>query len=384
MAGICSNRTSLAAAAASAAALALILAGCSGSEPQQSGSASPPSVSSAPTQTAQANLALGEPEELVTGLETPWGLTFLPDGSALISSSTTGEILRLPEGASEAETVGVVPGVEVSAEGGLLGIAASPGFDSDRTVFAYVSSSQSNRAVALSIAEDFGSLTEERVLLDGIRTADRHHGGRLEIGPDGYLWIGTGDAGERENAADETSLNGKVLRVALDGSIPEDNPFGTAVFSTGHRNVEGIAFGPDGTVYASELGENTWDEVNVLTPGADYGWPETEGVEGDTGQPPIFTFRPEEASPSGIVYAGGSLWMGALRGERLWQLPVNGPNAAGDPVAHFVGEYGRIRTVDVAPDGSLWLMTSNTDATTGTGGDPGGDRVIRVPLVEQR
>ncbi|WP_162181686.1 PQQ-dependent sugar dehydrogenase, partial [Glycomyces tenuis] len=225
------------------------------------------------------------------------------------------EIRRVPATGGDAELVGVVPGVETSAEGGLLGLAASPDFATDRTVFAYVSASPTNRVVALRIGEAFDSVTEERVLLDGIETANRHHGGRIVIGPDGHLWIGTGDAFEPVNAADDDSFNGKILRIGLDGSIPEDNPSGTAIYSSGHRNVQGIAFGPDGTVYASELGHRTWDEVNVLEAGRDYGWPETEGIEGDTGEPPIFTIHPDEASPSGIAYAEGSLWMGALGGE---------------------------------------------------------------------
>jgi glucose/arabinose dehydrogenase len=252
-------------------------------------------------------------------------------------------------------------------------------------VFAYVSGSPTNRVVALRIAEDHRSLTQSRVLLDGIQTADRHHGGRLRVGPDGNLWIGTGDAFEPENAADDASPNGKILRIRPDGTIPDDNPSDTAIYSSGHRNVQGITFGPDGTMYASELGHRTWDEVNVLLPGRDYGWPETEGVEGDTGQPPIATVHPDEASPSGVAYARGSLWIGALGGQRLWQLPVRGPRAIGRPIAHLVGTYGRIRTVEVAPDGALWIMTSNTDRATwgGTAPRPGDDRIIRVRLPAQ-
>jgi len=273
----------------------------------------------------------------------------------------------------------------VSSEGGLLGIVASPRFAEDRTVYASVSGAQENRIVALTISEDYRSLTVDRVLLDGIQTADRHHGGRLTIGPDGYLWIGTGDAFEPENAAADDSLNGKILRIAVDGSVPPDNPAQTPIFSGGHRNVQGIAFAPDGTAYASELGHRTWDEVNVLLPGLDYGWPDTEGTAGDSGEPPIATIHPDEASPSGMAYAEGSLWIGALGGQRLWQLPVAGSRATADPIAHLVGEYGRIRTVEVAPDGALWLMTSNTDRATWGGIDPrpGDDRILRVEVEAQ-
>lgn len=365
--------------------LAAVVALTVGSGCTSSASQTATSGSTANTGSPDGALVPGEVTEIATGLEMPWGLAFLPDGSALVSSRLFGEINHLPASGGEASLVGTVPDVAGSSEGGLLGLATSPRFESDRTIFAYVSSVPTNRVVALRIGEDFRSVTQERVVLEGIETADRHHGGRLRFGPDGNLWIGTGDAFLPENAADDTSLNGKILRVRPDGSIPDDNPFDTAVFSTGHRNVQGIAFGADGTAYASELGHRTWDEVNVLRAGADYGWPETEGTAGDTGEPPIFTIHPDDASPSGIAYAGGSLWMGALGGQRLWQLPVDGPRAAGDPIAHYTGEYGRIRTVEVAHDGALWIVTSNTDGATWGGTDPrpDDDRILRVELVER-
>lgn len=352
------------------------------SSPDEGASNTQPTTRPEPT----APLTLGRRTALTTGLDVPWGLTFLPDGSALVSMRTSGVIAHVPAEGGDAIPVGTVPDVQASAEGGLLGIVTSPEFESDRTIFAYVSSTPTNRIVALRIAPDLDSLTQTRVLLDGIETADRHHGGRLRIGPDGNLWIGTGDAFLPENAADDQSLNGKVLRIGLDGSIPEGNPYDSAIYSSGHRNVQGITFGPDGTMYASELGHRTWDEVNVLRPGIDYGWPETEGIAGDTGRAPIFTIHPDDASPSGVAYAGGSIWMGALSGQRLWQLPVTGDQPTGDPIAHLVGEYGRIRTVEVAPDGALWLITSNTDgvASSWGGTEPSADddRIIRVELTE--
>ena len=366
--------------AVAAAAVAALLSGCTGAPAQRTPESSMPPPTSSPS--GPAALAVpGEPTEITAGLEAPWGLTFLPDGSALVSERISGEILRIPAD-GDAQTVGVVPDVEVSAEGGLLGIVASPEFTDDRTVFASVSGREQNRVVALTLAEDFRSLEVDRVLLDGIQTADRHHGGRLAIGPDGHLWIGTGDAFEPENAATDDSLNGKILRIRLDGSVPEDNPGGTPVYSRGHRNVQGIAFGPDGTAYASELGHRTWDEVNVLLPGLDYGWPESEGTAGSTGEPPIAVLHPDEASPSGLAYSSGSLWIGALGGQRLWQLPVAGDAATGEAIPHFAGDYGRIRTVEVAPDGSLWVITSNTDRATwgGTEPRPGDDRILRIPV----
>jgi len=337
-----------------------------------------PGATATPNESSGPIATLGEPTEITTGLTVPWGLTFLPDRSALVSERDSALIKRIPADGGPPQTVGTVPGVVPKAEGGLMGIAASSDFATDHTVYASITGADENSIVALRIAEDFRSLRQDRVLLDGIQTAERHHGGRLAIGPDGNLWIGTGDAFEPENAADDTSLNGKVLRIRTDGTVPGDSP----VFSTGHRNVQGIAFGPDGTAYASELGHRTWDEVNVLRAGADYGWPETEGIEGSTGTAPIWTVHPDDASPSGMAYAAGSLWIGALGGQRLWQLPVDTGRATGEAVEHYRGEYGRIRTVEVAPDGALWLMTSNTDRSTWGGVDPkpGDDRILRVPV----
>lgn len=365
-----------------ALSLGLVLSGCSGgSEESERPRASLPTT--APASSGSGDAATpGEPTELTTGLDAPWGLTFLPDGSALVSERITGEILRVPADGGDARTVGVVPDVNATSEGGLLGIVASPDFADDRTVYASVSGASENRIVALTIGEDYDALTLDRVLLDGIRTADRHHGGRIVIGPDGHLWIGTGDAFEPENAADDDSLNGKILRIATDGSVPRDNPGDSPIYSSGHRNVQGIAFGPDDTAYASELGHRTWDEVNVLRAGGDYGWPESEGTQGSAGEEPIAVIHPDDASPSGVAYAQGSLWIGALGGRRLWQLPVDGQAATAEPIAHYRGEYGRIRTVEAAPDGSLWIITSNTDRATWGGTDPrpGDDRILRIEV----
>ena len=324
----------------------------------------------------------GNITELATGLTSPWGLTFLPDGSALVSSRTTAQIHRIPAEGGTPQLVGTVPGVSFSAEGGLLGLETSPSFAHDRTIYAYLSAQPTNQVVALEIAEDYSALSITNVLLDGITHANRHHGGRLKIGPDGNLWISTGEAFQPELAQDTGSLNGKILRIGLDGSIPEGNLNHSPVYSYGHRNIQGIAFGPDGTLYASELGHRTWDEVNVVQATLNYGWPQAEGTAGNFGEPPLAVFHPDDCSPSGMAYAQGSLWMGALSGQRLYQIPVENGALNGDPTSHLVEAYGRIRAVEVAPDGSLWLVTSNTDGATwgGTAPRPGDDRLLRMVL----
>lgn len=320
--------------------------------------------------------------ELSTGLVSPWGLAFLLDGSVLVSSRTNATIHRIPATGGTPQLVGIVPDVSFTAEGGLLGLVASPTFDQDRSVYAYLSAQPSNKIVRLTISEDYQRLEITAVLLEGITTANRHHGGRLAIGTDGHLWITTGDAFTPEVAQNLNSLNGKILRIALDGSIPAGNMGNTPIYSYGHRNVQGITFAPDGTVYASELGHRTWDELNVIRPGENYGWPQAEGIAGDLGVRPLAVFHPDDCSPAGLAYAKGSLWMGALGGQRLYQIQVNNGAMIGQPISHWIRRYGRIRTVEVAPDGALWILTSNRDGATWGGTPPreGDDRLLRVVL----
>ncbi|WP_165367913.1 PQQ-dependent sugar dehydrogenase, partial [Phytoactinopolyspora endophytica] len=214
------------------------------------------------------NTEIADITEITTDITTPWGLAFLPDGTALVSSRDTYELRRVDPATGEHESVGTVEGSQAAGDSGLMGLAASPEIAEDRTVFAYVTVGEVNQVVALEFDADFGSFEQTRVVLDGIPAGgSRHNGGRITIGPDGALWITTGDAGEPSRAPDPDSLNGKILRVLPDGGIPDDNPGDGPIFSSGHRNVQGITFGPDGTVYASEFGENTEDEVNVLLPG---------------------------------------------------------------------------------------------------------------------
>lgn len=330
--------------------------------------------------TGQATIS--EVTEIAHDLVTPWGLTFLPDGSALVSSRNTGEIRRIDPTTGQHWSVGIVPDMVTRPDAGLLGLAASPDVATDRTVFAYVSTATTNRVVALEFNGDFSAFAQTRVVLDGIAVGSRHQGGRLAFDTEGNLWVTTGDAANPGLAPDPGSLNGKILRILPDGSIPTGNPGQSPIYSSGHRNVQGITFGPDGSVYASEFGDQTEDEVNVILAGHDYGWPQSEGSRGIAGTAPIFTFSTAEASPSGIAYAAGSLWMASLRGQRLWQMPVSNGQPSGEPVAHLLGEFGRLRTVEVAPDGSLWVVTSETDGAGWAGATPtaGDDRILRIEL----
>ncbi len=376
--------------------LALGLAGCGGGgdddteptsapTPSDSASATPtvtPSASSGsatPTGSATAApIPSGSPSDIVTGLDVPWSIAFLPGGDALVTLRDEAEVVRVsPTG--RRTTVGSVPGVDVGGEGGLLGVAVSPTFATDSTVHLYLTSDDDNRILRTTLgAGGFGPMTP---VLTGIPKAGNHNGGRIAWGPDGFLYVGTGDAAQPDRAQDRRNLGGKILRVTADGKPAPGNPVaGSPVWSLGHRNVQGLAWGADGTMYASEFGQNTWDELNVITPGANYGWPEVEGIEDDAGDfvAPIAQWSTDDASPSGIaVGPDGAVYLAALRGASLWKVPVDGARRRGEPVRLLEDRYGRIRDVVRAPDGTLWILSNNTFR-----GDPrrGDDRVVRVPV----
>jgi len=313
---------------------------------------------------------------VATGLRSPWGLTFLPGGAALVSERDTARVERIdPDGGVRA--VGTVPGVSFGGEGGLLGLAVSPTFGDDRLVYAYHSATGENRVVRMPLRS--GRLGAPEVVIDGIPVSSIHNGGRVAFGPDGMLYVTTGDASSSGLSQSPDSLAGKILRLTPDGGVPDDNPDpGSPVYSSGHRNVQGLAWDDEGNLWASEFGANTWDELNRIRPGGNYGWPEVEGRGGpDRFVDPAVQWRTDQASPSGLAFAEGTLYMAALRGQRLWAIPV-GNGRAGEPTAFFVDDLGRLRTVQQAPDGSLWLVTNNTDGRGSPG--PDDDQIFELSL----
>jgi glucose/arabinose dehydrogenase len=347
----------------------LLVASCGG----DSGSGSTSSTAAAPA--AQPSVRV-----IATGLQVPWGIVFLPGGDALVSERTTGRILRVPAAGGAAQPVMQVPGVDTNAgEGGLLGLAISPAYAQDGLVYAYFTSAQDNRVVRFKLGG------APQPILTGLQSNVIHDGGRIAFGPDGMLYVGTGDAGNGPVAQDPESLNGKILRLRPDGGIPADNPFrGSPVWSVGHRNVQGLAWDRAGRLWETELGQDRFDEVNLIRPGRNYGWPRVEG-KGDTKgwryTNPLVTWSTAEASPSGAAIAGGALYVGALRGERLWRVPLDGAKA-GTPQALLDGRFGRLRTVVVAPDGALWVTTSNRDGRGSPA--PDDDRIVRVAVAGGR
>ncbi|HTW14552.1 MAG TPA: PQQ-dependent sugar dehydrogenase [Nocardioides sp.] len=369
-----------------------LLAGCSqdGSEVTYDIESTPTATATAPPSSAAPTPTTAPPPDasesvsnrppkvvgtVATGLAAPWGLDFLPDGDAVVTERDTRRVLRIggqrPHRVTE---LGTIDEAAPQGEAGLLGVAVSPTFAEDRQIYLYVSTAEDNRVVRATLRGD--RLGEPEPVLTGIPNGFRHDGGRLEFGPNGYLYVTTGEIGEPDRSQDRDDLAGKILRITPDGEPAPGNPFDNEVWSWGHRNVQGLAFVGD-QLWASEFGDQTFDELNAIRAGANYGWPEVEGKGGtDRGfVDPQVTWNTDDASPSGLAYAGGHLWLAALRGERLWRVSLTDGRAT-DPQAFFVGDYGRMRTVVTAPDGRLWLTTSNRDGRT----EPrsGDDRILIV------
>jgi glucose/arabinose dehydrogenase len=359
--------------------LALVLSGCGGGpdafDTQSSGpdptTAEPQSSSTATSATQSARpRVIGT---VATGLEVPWGIGFLPDGSALVTERDSGRVLRI-SGRNVAQ-VGRIDQTRAQGESGLLGLAVSPSYAEDKRVFVYTSTDDDNRVLRMTF--DRGRLGPPTAILTGIPRGFIHDGGRLAFGPDGFLYVSTGETGESELAQRADSPAGKILRITQDGKPAPGNPDpGSPVWTLGHRNVQGLAFDAVGRLWASEFGADAWDELNLIQKGTNYGWPRVEG-RGSLPQfrNPQVVWRTSEASPSGLAYADGRLWLASLRGERLWRIDVHGARAS-KPADFFVGKYGRMRTVVLAPDGNLWVTTSNRDGR----GDPraGDDRILLV------
>ncbi|WP_440580631.1 PQQ-dependent sugar dehydrogenase [Streptomyces sp. PT19] len=379
--------------AVTAAAALLLTAGCSSDGGQPSGAGGSPSPSSTAAQSPSGSAAEQTPpakgsvkvvRTVATGLKSPWGLAPLPGGGLLVSSRDEATITRVDEKTGEKTELGEVPGVAASGEGGLLGIALSPDYASDHMVYAYFTSASDNRIVRMRYDEKKPSgeqLGEPDTVFRGIPKGVIHNGGRIAFGPDGMLYAGTGESGDTGLSQDKESLGGKILRMTPDGEPAPGNPFpDSVVYSYGHRNVQGLAWDDRQRLFASEFGQETWDELNAIKPGDNYGWPEAEGEGGGSGfHDPLAQWSTDEASPSGIAFAGGSVWMAGLRGERLWRVPLKGTEAAADPQAFLEGEYGRLRTVVAAGGDRLWLVTSNTDGRGDAKGDD--DRVLELRVT---
>ncbi|MEO7147515.1 MAG: PQQ-dependent sugar dehydrogenase [Terrimesophilobacter sp.] len=364
---------------ATVVAASVVLAGCSvAPTPTPSGRPPLPSATTLPVDGPVA--PVGNPTVLVTGLTSPWSVVHLSSGSSLISERDTGKVLEYTSSGTVRE-VGVVTDVGHGGEGGLLGLAVAG--DSGTALFAYLTTESDNRIVRMLLIGAPGKYTigPEEPILTGLAKAGNHNGGRIAFGPDGMLYATVGDAGQPSRAQDLKSLNGKILRMKPDGSVPTDNPFpGSLVYSLGHRNPQGLTWDDNGQLWASEFGQNTWDELNRIEPGKNYGWPTVEGIGTKPGfVDPVYQWATAEASPSGLAYVRGTLFLAALRGQRLWAIFPGQPMTA---EAWFQGKFGRIRDAIPGPNGSLWVLTNNTDGR----GSPreGDDKLLQVRLSPLR
>jgi glucose/arabinose dehydrogenase len=331
-------------------------------------------------------------EEVATGLDTPWELAFAPDGRIFVTERP-GRLRVIEDGKLRAEPVATVPDVVESGEGGLLGMVLAPDFATSGNLYfhhTYRDNGTRNRVVRYTLADRAGArgLGSPQILLKDIPGAGNHNGGRLAIGPDGKLYVTCGDAGNAANAQDRASLAGKIHRLELDGAIPADNPFpGSPVYSFGHRNPEGLAWQP-GTnqLYATEHGNSANDEVNTIVAGSNYGWPEIQGPQTREGMvTPIITSGSNNTwAPSGATFVAantfpqlrGSFLFAGLRSATLWKLDVATLQLTPLLADQYGNGYGRLRDVREAPDGTLYVLTSNQDGR----GSPAAtdDRILRI------
>ncbi|WP_254431412.1 sorbosone dehydrogenase family protein [Agromyces sp. Marseille-P2726] len=324
----------------------------------------------------------GGAEVIAEGLEAPWSILRLPDGGVLVSERDSARIIEVL-GDGPLRTAATVDGVVPGGEGGLMGLAHLPGTgDRAAYVYAYFTAASDNRIVRMPLTGAPGALAlgPAEDVLTGIPKAGNHNGGRLAFGPDGFLYATSGDAGDRDAAQDPASLSGKILRMTPEGQPAPGNPFGNHTWSFGHRNPQGIAWDATGAMWASEFGQNTWDELNRIERGANYGWPIVEGQAGDARFiDPVMQWSTAEASPSGLTIVGDTLFLAALRGQRLWSVAPASSGGELAASAWFVDELGRLRDAVPGPDGELWIISNNTDGRGSP--SPGDDRLYRVPLA---
>jgi glucose/arabinose dehydrogenase len=316
---------------------------------------------------------VGTVEVILTHLEMPWGLAVLPDRSILITERETANVLWYPGSGTEAV---VVEGdgaawlrttTTPTNEGGLLGITYDPATVTAATadVFVFHTTATGNAVARLALTGlDTGApqLSGATTILAGIPRGQHNYGGAIAFGPDGYLYVATGDAEEPDLAQIPSSLAGKILRITADGNPAPGNPWGdTPQWAIGLRDVKGLSWSDDGVMYAADLGPGTWDELNIVTPGANFGWPTVEGISEDPRfVDPVFVWDPAEAAPSGVAVTNTAIYVATTRGERLWQVPLGNE----DMRQMLVDEYGRLQAVVAEGDDTLWVLTGNLDGGT--------------------
>ncbi len=361
----------------------ILLAGCTTMEEAQNDGVAPTDSSREETvdekkETSKVDDRIpAELTVLAENLNIPWSIQ--KEGDIFYITEREGTIAKIENGKVERHDVQLEEPLSSEAEAGLLGLVLDPDFSENQQAFAYYTysgnSGPTNRIVRLELAENVW--LEREVLVDGIPSGNVHHGGRLAIGPDEKLYATAGDAATPELAQNLNSLAGKILRMNLDGTVPEDNPFeGSYIYSYGHRNPQGLTWLEDGRMYASEHGNQANDEINRIEAGVNYGWPLIEGLEEtDAMRAPVFTSgRQETWAPSGMDQHDGKLYAAALRGNAVLEFDLEA-----NEVRALLDDYGRIRDIYIEDD-FLYFITNNTDGR----GDPidSDDRLFRIDLTE--
>jgi glucose/arabinose dehydrogenase len=323
-------------------------------------------------------------DTVATKLNIPWEIGFLPNGDMLVTERP-GNLLRINKSGKK---VIKLKNVAQKGEGGLLGMVVHPDFAENNRIYLYVTSAAANpinRVISYKLLDD--KLSDPIVIVDNIPGADVHDGGRMALGPDNYLYITTGDAGIKDNAQNLGSLSGKILRVDPNGNVPEDNPFkGSPVYSYGHRNPQGITWSGGGALWSTEHGRSIpqlgFDEINMIFKSSNYGWPVIEGdkTRADMKNPILHSGPSVSWAPGSAQYYKGSIFFGGLKGRGLYEAVLNKEeNKVEKMIVHFKGEFGRIRTVHLGPDGYFYITTSNRDGL----GKPmdGDDKIFKVNPV---
>ena len=364
------------------AATALALSACSFGAPPADQSGTPPkrpSPSGAPSLPGVGSSAGtdAETEVLATGLPQPWAIAFLPDGSGVVTERKTGRIVKIGQPQTRSgltvTKLASVPGIDAAGDGGLLGVAVSPHYATDKTLYVYYSTRTDNRIGAVKVGR-----SGVHVLVKGIPHGKIDNGGALGFGPDGYLYAATGDTGSKAAGAKAPSQNpkslaGKVLRMTPAGKPAKGSS--SLVYASGFRDVEGLAWDSHRHLYAVDEGART-DNVLVVQAGRDYGWPSGES---ESAPQPIQTLPAAQSTCSGIAVLDDALALACTTGKRMWLMQITtNADVLGTPAQALANSFGRLRGVAAAPDGSLWVSTSNTDGH-GTA-KPQDDHILRVVL----
>lgn len=336
------------------------------------------------TQIAKPSTDTSTVTTIAEGFDTPWAIAFVPASPAggpnnLLVTERSGRVRVITDNKLQAEPVANLTKVKEIGEGGLLGIATHPHFSSNHFVYLYYTNSEGgdntlNRVVRMTY--DNSQLIKEQIIVDNIPVASNHNGGRIKFGPDGYLYITTGDAENPSQAQNTNVLGGKILRVTDEGQMAPGNPFDNLVYSYGHRNPQGIAWDADGRLWETEHGPSGNDEINLIEIGRNYGWPEIQGSQTKSGmETPIRYSGSTTWAPAGSTFVNNSLFFGGLRGQTLYEAVIQDGQVI-EFREHFKREFGRIREVILGPDNMLYITTSNKDGR----GSPAesDDRVIKI------